>query len=142
MAVGAINGFGMVGTSAMQFFVGWSVALTGAYVLPFALSGTLYLVALLAIQLILPQVRQTLPTKRANLGFVVLGALGVLAILGFVQYTANKPPYATTADYLARRGGEIDASGPPQAGPPRRSAGCKPVGTAGLSPRAARSSTS
>ena len=120
MAVGAINGFGMVGTSAMQFFVGWSVALTGAYVLPFALSGALYLVALLAVQLILPQVRQSVPTRRANLGLVALGALGVLALLGFVQYTANKPPYPSTGVYLARRGGEIGASGPALAGPPAK----------------------
>ena len=120
MAVGAINGFGMVGTSAMQFFVGWSVLATGAYVLPFALSGVLYLLALLAIQLILPTVRQTVPTKKANLAFVFVGALGVLALLGFVQYTANKPPYPSTAGYLSQRGGEIEASGPPLVGPPAK----------------------
>lgn len=117
MAVGAINGFAMIGTSAMQFFVGRAVALTSSYALPFAVAGTLYLVALLCLQLLMPEVRRVLPTRKANLAIVAAGGVAVLIGLGLLQYATNKPPYVSMQDYFARRGAEIKASGPPQEGP-------------------------
>ncbi len=117
MAVGAINGFAMIGTSAMQFFVGRAVALTSSYALPFAVAGTLYLVALLVLQLMMPQVRRVLPTKKANLAIVAAGAIAVLVGLGLLQYATNKPPYTSLDDYLAKRGTEVKATSPATAGP-------------------------
>lgn len=117
MAVGAINGFAMIGTSAMQFFVGKAVAVTSSYQLPFLVAGTLYLIALLILHLMMPEIRQTQPKKKANLVLVAAGGVAILAALGFLQYLANKPPYQSPQDYLARRATEVHAIGAPKLGP-------------------------
>lgn len=116
MAVGAINGFAMIGASAMQFFVGRAVQVTSSYTLPFIAAGGLYLIALAALHLIVPKVEPAPTNKRANLFLVACGGAAVLAILGVLQYVMNKPPYASIDDYLAKRGQELHA-GPPVVGP-------------------------
>jgi ACS family hexuronate transporter-like MFS transporter len=117
MAVGAINGAAMVGVSAFQFFVGRSVQLTSSYTLPFLVAGSLYLVALLVLQLFMPAVRMTDPVRRAKLPFVWAGAAIVLAGLGWLQYASNRPPYSSLDDYRAVRQTELKATGGPRAGP-------------------------
>jgi ACS family hexuronate transporter-like MFS transporter len=117
VAVGAINGFAMFGASAMQFFVGWSVKTTSSYTLPFVVAGTLYLLALVVIQIFIPHVRLSPTTGRAKISLVVVGAVGILAILGVLQYAANKPTYATLDQYRSQRGQELHAVGPSVEGP-------------------------
>jgi len=117
MAVGAINGFAMIGTSAMQFFVGRAVAVTSSYQLPFMVAGTLYLVALLILHLMMPEIRQTQPKKKANLVLVAAGGFAILLGLAGLQYLANKPPYTSIQDYTAHRGSDIKALGMPTLGP-------------------------
>jgi MFS transporter, ACS family, hexuronate transporter len=107
MAVGAINGFAMVGVSAMQFFVGRSVQQTSSYTLPFVVAGSLYLVALLCLQLILPKVEPVDGIKRASIPLVILGGVGVLIGLGILQYELNKPPYESLNAYIAKRPSEL-----------------------------------
>lgn len=113
VAVGGINGFAMVGVSAMQFFVGSYVQLTSSYTLPFIVAGTLYLVALVILQLWIPQVRPVAPGWPARMGLVALGAAVVLGGLGLMQYVLNRPPYGSLADYQAKRQIELRASAPP-----------------------------
>ena len=115
MAVGAINGFSMVGVSAMQFFVGRSVQITSSYTLPFIVAGSLYLIALLVLQILVPRVEPHEAKRLANLRIVIAGAVAVLMGLGWLQYVLNKPPYASVADYYAQRGAELHAV--PQLGP-------------------------
>jgi ACS family hexuronate transporter-like MFS transporter len=117
VAVGAVNGFAMFGASAMQFFVGWSVKTTSSYTLPFALAGSLYLLALIVIQLFIPQVRQSATSSRANLAWVVAAGIGVLALLGLLQYAANKPTYPSLNVYRSHRQQELNALAPPLEGP-------------------------
>lgn len=117
MAVGAINGFAMIGTSAMQFFVGAVVALTSSYTLPFLVAGSLYLVAWVVVQIMLPQVRPFAPKKKANLAVVGSGGVAVLIALSALQYVTNRPPYASMQDYLAVRATQIRATGRPIEGP-------------------------
>ncbi len=117
MAVGAINGFAMVGVAAMQFFVGRMVQLTSSYTLPFMVAGTLYLIGLLVIQLFIPQVMQW-PTKRlASMPAVFAGAAVVVALLGYMLYATNRPPYLSMQDYLTLRPAQIHATGTPVDGP-------------------------
>ncbi len=115
MAVGGINGFAMVGVSAMQFFVGRSVQLTSSYTLPFVVAGSLYLIALLILQIFIPKVEPNLGLRRASIPAVVAGAVVVLIALGGLQYALNRPPYESVSDYLAQRGNELHAT--PQVGP-------------------------
>ncbi|HWD39810.1 MAG TPA: MFS transporter [Fimbriimonas sp.] len=110
VAVGAINGFAMVGVSALQFFVGWTVQVTNSYTLPFIVAGSLYLIGLAVIQLFMPEVKPVAPTRQARMSLVLAGAIVVLAFLAALQYTANRPPYASLADYEATRGKELHAS--------------------------------
>ena len=117
MAVGAINGFAMVGVSAMQFFVGRSVQQTSSYTLPFIVAGSLYLVALAVLQLILPKVEPVDGVKRASIPLVILGGVGVLIGLGILQYELNKPPYESLSAYLAKRPSELKTTSAPQVGP-------------------------
>lgn len=117
VAVGAINGFAMVGVSAMQLFVGRSVQLTSSYTLPFVVAGSLYLVALLAIQLFIPKVEPAKVDRKAKMAYVFGGTVVVLIGLGMLQYEVNRPPYASTLDYQTVRGGQIHASKPPTEGP-------------------------
>jgi len=117
MAVGAINGFAMVGVSAMQFFVGRMVQLTSSYTVPFMVAGTLYLIALVILQLVMPNVVQW-PTKRlADMRLVAAGAIAVLIGLGYMMYATNRPPYLSVRDYLAIRPVQIHASGAAVEGP-------------------------
>ncbi len=120
MAVGAINGFAMFGASAMQLFVGRTVQLTSSYTLPFVVAGSLYLVALLVLQFILPRVHQYVPTRRLSIPWVVAGAMVLIAALGLMQYETNRPPYASVADYLVVRQAELRANGPGVPGPSAR----------------------
>lgn len=107
LAVGAINGFSMIGVSAFQFFIGRVVQNTGSYVAPFILAGTLYLVALGFLHLMVPRVERTDGKATANLRLVGIGVAAILAALFYLQFTLNKPPYASVSDYLAKRGGEL-----------------------------------
>jgi ACS family hexuronate transporter-like MFS transporter len=113
MAVGAINGFAMLGASAMQFFVGWSVQITSSYTLPFIVAGSLYLIALGVIQLFIPHVKQSSTTGRANLGWVSLGGIATLAALGVLLYVANKPPYSSLQAYRVERSKQLGATAGP-----------------------------
>ncbi len=99
MAIGVINGFGMVGASALQFFVGRTVQLTNSYTIPFMVAGSLYLVALLGIQIMVPKVEPHFPTKKSNMPAVIAGGLAILAALAFLQYDSNKPPFKSLDDY-------------------------------------------
>lgn len=117
MAVGAINGAAMIGVSAFQLFVGRTVQLTSSYTLPFVVAGSLYLVALAVLQAFMPRVTMSDAARRAKLGWVLAGALAVMAALGWTQYLANKPPFRSLADYLTVRRAELGASGPPTTGP-------------------------
>jgi ACS family hexuronate transporter-like MFS transporter len=117
LAVGTINGFSMIGVSAFQFFVGRVVQNTGSYVMPFVLAGTLYLIALLALQILVPRIAPADTSRRANLGLVGVAVALILAGLFYLQFVLNKPPYASVDDYLAKRGGEIKASSPAVEGP-------------------------
>ncbi len=110
LAVGAINGFAMIGVSAMQLFVGRSVQLTSSYTLPFLVAGSLYLVALLVIQVFIPKVEPNSASRRASIPIVVAGAVAVLAALGWLLYSVNRPPYASVSDYLSQRGSELGAN--------------------------------
>ena len=117
MAVGFINGSAMIGVSAMQFFVGRSVQVTGSYTLPFIVAGGLYLVALLVIQLFIPVVRPYVPQKLAKIPLVIAGGVAVLAGLGTLQYELNKPPYASLSNYESLRQAELKAPTPGIEGP-------------------------
>lgn len=115
MAVGGINGFAMVGVSAMQFFVGRSVQLTSSYTLPFVVAGSLYLVAWVVLQVMVPRVEQDPAQRIAHLPKVWAGAALVLVALFALQYSLNKPPYSSVSDYLSQRGQELHRS--PTSGP-------------------------
>ncbi len=117
LAVGAINGFSMIGVSAFQFFVGRAVQVTGSYVGPFVLAGTLYLVALFFLHLLVPRIAPADTSRRANLGLVGLGTAAILAGLFYFQFAVNKPPYASVDDYLVKRVGELKSSAPGVKGP-------------------------
>ncbi len=117
MAVGAINGFAMIGVSVMQFFVGRTVQLTSSYTLPFLVSGSLYLVAFVFLQLIVPRVEQTMPTKLAKIPLVIAGGLAMLAGLGFLQYQVNRPPYADIVEYRSKRAVELKSDSQVVEGP-------------------------
>jgi ACS family hexuronate transporter-like MFS transporter len=117
LATGAINGFAMVGVSAMQFFVGWSVQVTSSYTIPFILAGTLYMVALIVLHVIVPKVGPYPTTRRAKIPFVVAGGVALLAGLLFLQFQVNKPPYLTVADYETKRAVKLHATAPPVPGP-------------------------
>lgn len=116
LAVGAVNGFAMIGVAAFQFFVGRTVQNTGSYTVPFLLAGSLYLVALAGLQILLPRVAMSNPRKRADLRLVGLAAAIVLAGLFWLQFALNKPPYASLDDYLAKRGGELKGASTPRLG--------------------------
>jgi ACS family hexuronate transporter-like MFS transporter len=117
MAVGAINGFAMVGVSAMQFFVGRMVQLTSSYSLPFMVAAWLYLVAFVFLQLIVPKVERYPTTRQAKIPLVVAGAFVILLALGYMQYATNRPPYTSIKDYLALRQTQLHATGAPIQGP-------------------------
>jgi len=118
MATGAINGAAMIGVSAFQFFVGRVVQLTSSYTIVFFVAGSLYLVALGVLQLFMPKVEMSKAERSVNLRWVWLGAFGVLAGLGWLQYETNRPPYGSLRDYVVTRAGEIKATGAPAEGPP------------------------
>jgi ACS family hexuronate transporter-like MFS transporter len=115
MAVGGINGFAMVGVAAFQFFVGRAVQLTSSYTLPFIVAGSLYLIALLILQIMIPKVEPSPATKRASIPLVLAGAAVVLAALGGLQYALNRPPYSSVQNYVALRESELHAT--PEPGP-------------------------
>lgn len=117
MAVGVINGFGMVGATALQVFVGRSVQLTSSYTLPFIVAGSLYLIALFFLHIMIPTIEAKQPGKKANMALVSAGGLAVLAVLGWLQYEANKPPYVNLAAYYQKRPAEIKALPQPKLGP-------------------------
>lgn len=115
MAVGAINGFAMIGVAAFQFFVGRVVQLTSSYTLVYLVGGTLYVIAWLILLVTVPRVEPDPATRRANLSYVWAGAAAVLFALGYLQFALNKPPYSSVQDYVAKRGAELhatDKSGP------------------------------
>ena len=112
MAVGVINGCGMVGVSAYQFFVGRSVQLTSSYKLPFIVASLLYLVALVIIQVVMPRVEPAKTDRRAKMSLVLAGGLAMLAGLGYLQYINNKPQFTSVDEYFAVRGAQIKASDP------------------------------
>ncbi len=117
MAVGAINGFAMVGVSALQFYVGRTVQLTSSYTMPFIVAGSLYLIALVVIQLFIPHVEQAPTVRRAKMPIVIAGALAILAGLAMLQFQVNKPPYESIASYLEVRATQIKATEPASEGP-------------------------
>ncbi|MDR3691887.1 MAG: MFS transporter [Fimbriimonas sp.] len=117
LAVGAINGFAMVGVSAMQLFVGRCVQLTSSYTLPFIVSGSLYLIAFVVLQGLLPHIEPSLPTKLAKLPLVVAGGVILLIGLGAIQFEVNRPPYASIADYRSHRASELHAAPEFEIGP-------------------------
>jgi ACS family hexuronate transporter-like MFS transporter len=117
VAVGAINGFAMIGASAMQFFVGGYVQATSSYTLVFVVAGALYLIALAVIQITMPTVKKSDTKRRASMPLVCAGAVCVLAALGFLQYKMNQPPYKSMADYLALRGSQLHVGRAPLEGP-------------------------
>jgi ACS family hexuronate transporter-like MFS transporter len=117
MAVGAVNGFAMVGVAAMQLFVGRSVQLTSSYTLPFIVAGSLYLVALAIIQIFMPRVERVAPTRSAKMPLVIAGAVAVLVGLALLQFELNRPPYASFTDYVATRAAELKAPATPEEGP-------------------------
>jgi MFS transporter, ACS family, hexuronate transporter len=110
MAVGGINGFAMVGVSAMQFFVGRSVQLTSSYTLPFVVAGSLYVVAWVVLQVMVPRVEPDPAQRIVQLPRVWAGATLVLVALFALQYSLNKPPYSSVSDYISQRGRELRAS--------------------------------
>ncbi len=112
LAVGAINGFSMIGVSAFQFFVGRTVQNTGSYTLPFLLAGSLYLIALACLQIIVPRIVPANTSRRADLRIVGIAAAAVLAGLLWLQITLNKPPYLSLDDYRSKRAVELKAMGP------------------------------
>jgi MFS transporter, ACS family, hexuronate transporter len=117
MAVGAINGFAMVGAAAMQVFVGWSVQATSSYTWPFVAAGSLYLLALGVLQIFMPRVEPAAVGKRASPFALATGIAVLLAAIGWLQYKVSVPPYASVDSYLAMRGREIQADGPATPGP-------------------------
>jgi ACS family hexuronate transporter-like MFS transporter len=117
VAVGAINGFAMIGVAAFQFFVGRVVQLTSSYTWPFVAAGCLYLFSLGVIQIFMPTVEQTAPTRLAKIPYVVAGAAAFLVALLFMQILLNRPPYANLADYKRIRQTELHAFAPPVEGP-------------------------
>ncbi len=120
MAVGAINGYAMVGVAAMQLFVGGVVQLTSSYSLPFIVAGFLYLVAFGFLHVIVPRVEPYPTVREAKLPWVFAGAAATLAGLALMLFVANRPPYTSVANYLAVRRGELHAVGGPTEGPPAK----------------------
>jgi len=116
MAVGAINGFAMVGVSVMQLFVGRAVQLTSSYALPFVACGVLYLIAYGVLQVFIPHIGPEQPKGSAKPQVLVFGGALLLGGLCFLQYLVNKPPFVSMSDYLARRGNEIHSNLPPMEG--------------------------
>ena len=117
MAVGIINGFGMVGVSAMQFFVGRSVQLTSSYIWPFVVAGSLYLIALGVLHVFLPEIKQRVPEKKLSIGLIAIPFLVILAGLGWLQYETNKPPYKDLSSYLELRAPQLKAQPGAKLGP-------------------------
>jgi ACS family hexuronate transporter-like MFS transporter len=117
MAVGAINGFAMVGVSAMQFFVGRMVQLTSSYTVPFMVAGCLYLVGFVFLHLFIPNIEPYPTVRRAKIPWVVAGTAAILVCLGYMLYATNRPPYFSVADYISIRQKELKATGPPVEGP-------------------------
>lgn len=117
MAVGAINGFAMVGVAAMQFFVGGMVQITSSYTVPLIVAGFLYLVAFGVLHAFIPNVEPYPTERRAKLPYVAAGAVLILAGLGLMLYVTNLAPYRSVSDYLALRRTQLHAVGPPIAGP-------------------------
>lgn len=120
MAVGVATACAVVGAAAFQLFVGRSVQVTGSYTGPFLLAGCLYLVALLALHLILPKVEPAVPRKQVPLPLIALGGLCALAALAGLQFSLDRPRYASLADYERLRSAEIQAAGAPVEGPSAR----------------------
>lgn len=117
MAVGAINGFAMVGVTAMQFLVGRIVQLTSSYTIPFMIAGCLYLIAFAFLHLIIPNIQPYPTERRAKIPLVFAGAAVILIGLGYMLYATNRPPYKSMSDYLAVRRTELHATGAPEIGP-------------------------
>jgi len=117
MAVGAINGFAMVGAAALQLFVGWSYQTFSSYRLPFLVASLLYLLALGVIQIFLPKVEQVTPTKRASIPLLTGGLAAMLLILGWMEYAITVPAYPDLNGYLTKRASELQAVSPPTPGP-------------------------
>ena len=113
MAVGAINGFAMVGVSAMQFLVGGIVQVTSSYSIPFVIAGCLYLIAFGFLQIILPRVEPYPTERRAKMPLVVAGGIVILLGLFYMQYATNRPPYASLDNYLSLRQSQLKANAPP-----------------------------
>lgn len=116
-AVGILTAFGVVGGALFQIFVGRALTLTGSYVLPFLLAGSLYLIGLLALHLVLPRVEQVTPRRRLSMPAIAAGILVMLGSIAFTQFVLNRPPYSSLEDYRATRATELQALGPPVQGP-------------------------
>lgn len=114
--VGIKTTFGVVGAALFQIVVGKSVE-GGSYTLPFVLAGGLYLVALLALHLILPNVEPVIPQRRVP-GFAILfGGMMMLGAIGGLQYVLNRPKYDSLSDYRVKRAVELQATAVPYEGP-------------------------
>jgi ACS family hexuronate transporter-like MFS transporter len=114
--VGIQTAFGVFGAALFQIFVGRSVA-SGSYAPPFVLAGCLYLIGLLALQLLLPHVEPTTPRRRVPSAAIVAGAVAMLAAVGALQVVLNHPKYDSLADYRVKRAVELAASTAPTDGP-------------------------
>jgi MFS transporter, ACS family, hexuronate transporter len=117
MTVGIKTAFAVVGSAFFQLFVGRAVQLTGSYLFPFMLAGSLYLVGLLAVHLIMPVVEPTRPGKAVSLVAVVGVGLALLAGLVGTQAILNKPPYLSLSDYMTLRRTELKSDSAPVEGP-------------------------
>ncbi|WP_437679258.1 MFS transporter [Sorangium sp. So ce131] len=118
--VGIKTAFGVVGGALFQIFVARSLTLTGSYALPFLLAGSLYLVGLLVLHLLLPRVEPVVPKRRVPQAVIVAGGLAMLAGIAATQFTLNRPPYGSVADYRATRTAQLSATGAPTEGPAAR----------------------
>lgn len=115
-AVGVNTAFGVTGGALFQIFVGNSVA-GGSYTLPFVVAGSLYLVGLLVLQLMLPQVTMNQSKGRVSMGWVALGGVALIGAVIAFQVVLNKPKYVSLADYETKRGVELKAVQQPISGP-------------------------
>lgn len=102
MTVGIATAAGVTGASVFQVFVGKSVELTGSYSICFIIAGGLYLLALLALQLLLPKVEMNQPNKRVSPALIGAIAASLVAVLLLLQTQLTKPPFQTQQDYEAK----------------------------------------
>jgi MFS transporter, ACS family, hexuronate transporter len=102
MMVGIATAAGVTGASVFQVFVGKSVELTGSYAICFVIAGGLYLIALLALHLLLPKVEMSQPKRRVSPPLVGGIAAALVIVLLLLQTQLTKPAFQTQADYEAK----------------------------------------